>query len=249
VTVPADRRLLRWTTIALGIALAGAAVWSNATGGFVATMLSAEWSDATSIESIRAYLNGWGPLAPVVYVFVVTLEVVIAPLPGTILYAPAGAVFGAGYGGTLSLIGNTIGATVACALAHAFGSRISSKLDGSALAPLMDRLRPKGLWLVALLRVNPLTSSDLVSYAAGFVRVPIWHVTLGTTIGMAPICYAQSYAAAQFFTLLPGAGPLLVVIGVAYMVAVVVVLARTLRPTGHEKPGADGEADGPGDRR
>ena len=34
----------------------------------------------------------WGPLAPVVYTLAVVVEVIVAPIPGTLLYAPAGAI-------------------------------------------------------------------------------------------------------------------------------------------------------------
>lgn len=231
-------------------ALAVAAWWSYASGGLIATLVTVATSDAASIESIRVYFAGWGALAPVIYVLVVTIEVVIAPLPGTLLYAPAGAVFGPGLGGTLSLIGNTLGAMLACLLAQVFGGRIASRLDGSTLGPLMDRLRSRGLVIVALLRVNPLTSSDLVSYAAGLVRVPVWHVAVGTAIGMAPLCYAQSYAAAQIFDRLPRAGLVLVITGVVYLLVVVLVVARALRaPAGQQDARTEHEADHAGDRR
>ena len=46
--------------------------------------------------------------------------------------------------------------------------------------------------VVLLLRANPLTSSDLVSYAAGVAGVPPWKVAAGTLIGLAPLCYLQA---------------------------------------------------------
>ena len=70
----------------------------------------------------------------------------------------------------------------------------------------MERIRRRGLLVVMLLRLNPLTSSDLVSYAAGLVGVPVWRVALGTLVGMAPLCYAQAHASEWLFRLLPGAG-------------------------------------------
>jgi uncharacterized membrane protein YdjX (TVP38/TMEM64 family) len=199
---------------------------------------------------LREYLAGWGPLAPVVYVLAVTLEVVVAPIPGTLLYAPGGAVFGGFMGGTLSLAGNVIGATIACLVARTFGERISARMDASSIGPLMERLRAKSLWLVVLLRANPLTSSDMVSYAAGLARVPVWHVTVGT-LGMAPLCYAQSYLAEQIFRWIPASGWIVALMGAAYLAVVLLIMFRGLRraPSRQQETDADDQADAPGDRR
>ena len=77
---------------------------------------------------------------------------------------------------------------------------------------------------------NPLTSSDLVSYAAGLVGIAPWKVFVGTLAGMAPLCYAQAYLADRLLRLLPGSAILVVGLGVAYSVAVVGVLVRWRRP-------------------
>ena len=61
---------------------------------------------------------------------------------------------------------------------------------------------------------------------AGAVGVPIWRVALGTFIGMAPLCFAQSYLAEQIFEVLPGAVYFLVAAGVLYVLALVVWLTR-----------------------
>ena len=61
------------------------------------------------------------------------------------------------------------------------------------IASIQERLERHGVWLIFLLRVNPLTSSDLVSYAAGLTRIPIWKVMTATAFGMAPLCFAQAY--------------------------------------------------------
>jgi uncharacterized membrane protein YdjX (TVP38/TMEM64 family) len=78
--------------------------------------------------------------------------------------------------------------------------------------------------VIALLRLNPFTSSDLVSYAAGIARLPVWQISLGTLIGLAPLCYAQAYLAQELFTWLPGSGLVLLGFTIAYVVAVLALL-------------------------
>jgi uncharacterized membrane protein YdjX (TVP38/TMEM64 family) len=205
-------------------ALVAWAVWSYAGGGLLFALIN-RTDGVTVIEALRRYVLSWGMLAPVVYIAVVIVEVLVAPIPGTLLYAPAGAIWGGFVGGTLSLTGNVLGATIACWLAGAFGQRwVERHHPTGRIADLRARLRHHGAWLVFLLRVNPLTSADLVSYAAGLAGVPPRQVALGTFCGMLPHCYVQAYLAQALFDFLP-AGPLFLVIGLV-VVAVVALLFK-----------------------
>jgi uncharacterized membrane protein YdjX (TVP38/TMEM64 family) len=199
------------------------AVWSYSTGGIVHVLVSSSGSRGDALADVRAVLQEWGSLAPLVYTLAVVVEVIVAPIPGTLLYAPAGAVFGGLLGGTLSLIGNVFGAAICCVLGGAVGEHaLAKRLDAGRLGRYRELLRQRGLWVVLLLRLNPFTSSDLVSYAAGMAGVPAWKVAAGTLVGMAPLCYAQAYFAERLFDLLPG--PLAVLIVAGLIVILVCVL-------------------------
>ncbi len=210
-------------------ALVGWAVWSFATGGLMHVLLSAT-TGASTIDALREYVRGWGALAPVVYVAAVTVEVLVAPIPGLLLYAPAGAIFGGFVGGTLSLVGNVLGAAIACFLARTFGEPwLARHVHSPRFAAIRERLSRRGAWVVFILRVNPLTSSDLVSYAAGLAGVGPGRVALGTLLGMAPLCYLQAYLAQTIFELLPL--PVIILIACAATAIIVwVMLFRTKNP-------------------
>jgi uncharacterized membrane protein YdjX (TVP38/TMEM64 family) len=178
------------------------------------------------IDDLRTYVFAWGIWAPLVYIVVVIVEVLVAPIPGTLLYAPAGAIWGGFIGGTLSLVGNVTGATIACWLAGTFGERWAARAsESSRLMALRDRLRSRGAWLIFILRVNPLTSGDYVSYAAGLAGVPPRTVAIGTFAGMIPHCYAQAYLAEALIDRLP-AGPWTFVLLAIVAVAVAIVVLR-----------------------
>jgi uncharacterized membrane protein YdjX (TVP38/TMEM64 family) len=221
------RHVAALSALVLAVAAAG---WSYLSGGTVWILVGGAGSlgdSGQSLDALRAALDRWGSLAPAVYVAAVVIEVLVAPIPGTLLYAPAGALFGGFVGGTLSLIGNTLGAAIACGVGSAVGeAAVARRSEGSRLATYREAIRARGMWVVLLLRVNPLTSSDLVSYMAGAVGVPIWRVTLGTFIGMAPLCYAQAYLAQEIFRVLPGAIYVLAGAAVIYVGALVVWLWR-----------------------
>jgi uncharacterized membrane protein YdjX (TVP38/TMEM64 family) len=201
------------------VAVMAWAVWSYWTGGLMHILLSASRGDGTTLDAIRAYVRGWGVFAPFVYVAAVTVEVLIAPIPGLLLYAPAGAIFGGFLGGTLSLIGNTLGAAIAAFLARTLGSAwLANHVRSPRFAAIRERLANQGAWVIFLLRLNPFTSSDLVSYAAGLAGMPSRRVALGTFFGMLPQCFLQAYLAETLFEILPlsviviGAGLVIVIL-------------------------------------
>lgn len=216
--------------LALFAGIVGYAAYSWFSGGIIRVLADGAGSlgdNEASLDALRQALFRWGPLAPLVYVAAVVVEVLVAPIPGTLLYAPAGALFGGFQGGVLSLTGNTIGAAVACAIGRTLGEEaVTRRLEGSRLAGHVEAIREKGVWVILLLRLNPLTSSDLVSYAAGAIGVPVWRVALGTFIGMAPLCFAQAYLAEQIFRILPGAVYFLISAAVLYVAFLVIWLMR-----------------------
>ena len=219
------RRRASASPIVVAVLLVGAIVawtiWSYQAGGLMHVLVAAAPEGQSRLDALRTYILGWGMLAPIVYVAAVIVEVLIAPVPGPLLYAPAGAIFGGLIGGTLSLIGNVTGAGIACWLGHTLGeSWVARHMTGTQASRIRDRVVSRGPWVIFLLRLNPLTSSDLVSYVAGAMGVPVRDVVLGTLAGMAPVCFAQAFLAASLFEILPG-GPILVLaLGGAYLLVV-----------------------------
>jgi uncharacterized membrane protein YdjX (TVP38/TMEM64 family) len=212
------------------VALLGVVLWSWTSGGLVGVLVDGEITNAAKLEYVRAFFAQMGPLAPIVYVLAVTVEVIVAPLPGLALYAPGGLIFGGFWGGLLSLIGNVLGAAIAFLLARTLGREVAARyLQGGALAATEQRLSEHGAWIVFLLRVNPLTSSDLVSYAAGLSSMRLRALVIGTTAGMAPLCWAQSYAAAALVAAFPWLIQPLLALALLYVVAALWLLHRVGR--------------------
>jgi len=224
---PPPSVLSRFGPVLAIIMAAGWAVWSYAAGGVMFVLVQAALHGEDAVAQLRALVLSAGAFAPLVYVAAVTVEVVVAPIPGTLLYAPGGAIFGGWWGGTLSLAGNVLGATLATWLASMFGARVLSARDWPRLTAYGERVRQRGILVVVLLRINPLTSSDLVSYAAGLAGVPVWRVAAGTAIGMAPLCYAQAFAVEWIFRVLPGSGVILLISAIAYVVVVGLLLIKS----------------------
>jgi uncharacterized membrane protein YdjX (TVP38/TMEM64 family) len=201
-----DTGLLKQTVAVAG--LAGLAFWvwlSYRGGGIMALLLDTRLNSADKIQALQTFFESWGSLAPIVYVGLVLVEAVIAPIPGAILYLPGGVIFGGLWGGTLSLAGNVLAAGLCCWLMRTMTGRkwLEDSAQEGRLPALKTFILRHGVLSIALLRVNPLTSSDIVSYAAGLTPLSIRTVMFGTLFGMAPLCYLQAYLSVEIFARFP----------------------------------------------
>ena len=199
-------------------------------------------------------------LAGFVYLLIVIVEVVVAPIPGAILYAPGGAIFGTFWGGSIALAGNVLGAGIACAITRAISKRATkntestaeehvpcsssdeksgiepksenktgwfqSLLNSEAFGKLKNSVDKYGGWLIFFVRLNPLTSSDIISYAAGFCTIPIWRVMLATFFGMMPLCFVQAWASKSLLEAFPNLLIPLVVVCVLYLILAIYLIRR-----------------------
>lgn len=218
------RDRLAWLGLLVAV---GLTAWSWATGGIVHDLLRQDTDAVWKIQQLKQFFAGYGALAPLVYFLFVTVEVIVAPIPGLMLYAPGGLIFGAAAGGAIALAGNVAGAGIACSIARSINPRwLERFFTRASMETAQAELERRGGWLIFLLRLNPLTSSDIVSYAAGFTRIPVSTVMLATCFGMAPLCFAQAWLAENLLTAFPTLVYPLLAACVVYVVLVVVVIRR-----------------------
>jgi uncharacterized membrane protein YdjX (TVP38/TMEM64 family) len=239
----------QWVTVVAWSVLVASVVatcWSWWSGGIVFDLLRGDLSAAAKIVRLREFFAGFGAAAPLVYFLLVVAEVVVAPIPGLMLYAPGGVIFGSWWGGAISLAGNVAGAGVACVIARSLGGDwVTRWFAAEKLSRVSAGLERYGGWLVFLLRLNPLTSSDVVSYAAGLTQMPVRTVMLATAAGMAPLCFAQAWLAEGLLAAFPNLIYGLVIACGVYFVIVVWVLRglMTRRGVDRESLPVDGSTD------
>ncbi len=194
----------KFISLFLLISLVAFFVYSYFSGGIFSIIFKGNTPTNEKLTLIRDYFHTLGKLAPIVYALIVTVEVIVAPIPGALLYIPGGIIFGGLIGGSASLIGNVLGAGISFQIMKVLGRpSLESHLNMESLKKYDSLINKRGIWIILLLRLNPFTSSDLVSYAAGLSRMPVWKVMLGTFLGIAPLCYIQSYFAEGIFDAFP----------------------------------------------
>jgi uncharacterized membrane protein YdjX (TVP38/TMEM64 family) len=100
-------------------------------------------------------MRGFGVWAPVISLLLMLLQAVIAPLPGSIVAAANGVIFGVWWGTLLSWVGGLLGATASFWLARLLGQGVVERWFSRARLERMEATgASQGFWLVLLARNN-----------------------------------------------------------------------------------------------
>jgi uncharacterized membrane protein YdjX (TVP38/TMEM64 family) len=159
--------------LVLGAALLVFGVLAVLTGG-------AFWADVSAwVES----LGLWGPL-----VFALCYVLAVAALvPGSILNASAGALFGVTVGTLSVLVGATAGAALSFGLARMLGRPAVARYAGTGrLARLDAYLSRRAFESVLVLRMASVFPFGAVNYGAGVAGVRFAPYIAGTALGIVP---------------------------------------------------------------
>ena len=175
---------------------------------------------ATSdIDSIVTFINSFGWIAVFVFFLLVVLEVILAPIPPFVLYVTGGILFGTFLGGTITLFGNVLGATLAFLIARKFGKNLIEKKINKNFKKRFDNFTKKyGGYALFLLRLNPVTTSDIFSYLSGLTKMKLRTLIISTTLGLIPLIYLQTYLGEIFVKENPFLFFLFIVVSLIYLV-------------------------------
>ena len=137
------------------------------------------------IESIKLWVQGYNQYAPIAYICLVVLAIVISPIPSTPLGIVAGITFGTLLGTIYSLIGAQIGACLAFMIARKWGRPAVEKLTSKKHLAQLDQFSDNfGFLTIVIIRFIPTFSFDLVSYCAGLTSMNILKFNIATFLGM-----------------------------------------------------------------
>jgi uncharacterized membrane protein YdjX (TVP38/TMEM64 family) len=138
-------------------------------------------------ERVKAFLKAAGPLAPLIFMAVQSLQVVLAPIPGEATGFIGGYLFGVPLGMLYSTIGLTVGSVLAFALGrwleHRFVERIVSRETLDRFDFLMER---QGALIAFFLFVVPGFPKDYLCFILG-LSLMSWKLFLVlSTVGRLP---------------------------------------------------------------
>lgn len=149
---------------------------------------------------INDFLAGAGWLAPLIYMFLRVIAIIVSVVPNAPLDIAGGMLFGPFWGTIYALLGSEAGAVACFLLARQLGREAITRLLHRDI-DFSNRIARRQLaYIVLFARLEPVFSFALVSYGAGLTRMSLRSFALCTLIGMTPGTIILNYYGKSFFT-------------------------------------------------
>lgn len=165
--------------VILCVAICGYVAWDVFSGGPLTQLFN-------NREEMIAFVGSLGPLGPLAYMALQILQTVVAPIPGNVVGAIGGLLFG-WWGILWTTIGATIGATLVFWISRRFGRTLVEKLVKKESLDKFDFVIGKRAGVILfLIFLIPGLPDDIVCYIAGLTDVPLKKLILIFALGRLP---------------------------------------------------------------
>ncbi|MDA8407054.1 MAG: TVP38/TMEM64 family protein [Deltaproteobacteria bacterium] len=155
--------------------------------GRLSPMLTELFSIFENRETLRNYVEKWGKAAPVVFIFIQALQVVIAPIPGEFTGAVGGFIFGALPNTIYSTIGLSIGSMAAFLAAKVIGMPLVKYfVSEKSLERFHFLTERRGAAISLILFAIPGFPKDILSYILGLSPMGVFTFFWVSAIGRIP---------------------------------------------------------------
>ncbi len=144
-------------------------------------------------DQIQKWLADASGFAPLLYIVIMAMAVVISPIPSLPLDIAAGAFFGPFRGTVYSVIGALSGAIISFMIARLLGRELIERFLGGHInfcTRCSDKLLTK---IVFFTRLLPVVSFDVISYGAGLTKMSLEKFSVATLLGMIPLTFIYNY--------------------------------------------------------
>ena len=151
-------------------------------------------------DALRQRINGFGAAGPLAVIGLMTLAILVSPIPSAPIALAAGAAYGHTWGTTYIVLGAELGALAAFGLARLLGHDVVHRWFGDRLPN--TRLRSQGALMAVVFasRLLPFISFDVVSYAAGLTTLTLWRFALATLAGILPASFLLAHFGGEMAT-------------------------------------------------
>lgn len=147
---------------------------------------------------LKHTLREWGVLAPVIFIGLQALQVIISPIPGELTGILGGYLFGQWVGLLYSTIGLTLGSVVAFAVGRWLGARYVRKLVSADIWHKMDFIvETEGAILCFIIFLMPGLPKDVTCYLFGLSPMPFWVFAVVSMLGRIPSTWVLSAQGAR----------------------------------------------------
>jgi uncharacterized membrane protein YdjX (TVP38/TMEM64 family) len=133
----------------------------------------------------RDWVDGFGVWGPFIFIAVMALSVLFAPIPNVPIFIAAGLAWGPVVGTAYSMAGLLLGSAMAFFVARWFGRRHLPRLIGAKAAARLDNVsETMGGQMIFWLRMLPAVNFDWISFAAGMTSIRFSVFIVFSALGM-----------------------------------------------------------------
>lgn len=147
----------------------------------------------TSVDDAHRLVQRLGGMGPLAVIALMTLAVVVSPLPSAPIALASGAAYGHAWGTLYVVVGAELGAVTCFALARILGYQTIHRWFGNKLRVGLLGSQNALAATVLVSRLLPFVSFDIVSYAAGLTVLRFWRFALATLAGVIPSAFLLAH--------------------------------------------------------
>ena len=175
----------RWALLVAGVlAVLGALAWWLWSHPEVTHLVIRLYQDK---RYLKQTLRDWGMLAPVLFMALQALQVIISPIPGEATGFLGGFLFGQWLGLLYSTIGLGIGSVLSFLIGRWLGAHfVRNLVKEETWAKLGFIVEAEGAILCFIIFLIPGLPKDVVCYLFGMSPMPLWVFALVSTLGRIP---------------------------------------------------------------
>ncbi len=144
-------------------------------------------------EYLTSLLRELGFAGPFALIGLMTVAVVVSPIPSLPLDLAAGAAYGVFWGTVYVVIGAELGAIISFLIARVLGRDLVGRWLKRDISFCQQCTDHHLVGLMVLARLVPVFSFDIVSYGAGLTNMSLKAFALATLVGMIPPTVAFTY--------------------------------------------------------
>jgi len=168
--------------------------------GHLGRMLAKGWVLFSDRQEVRDYLQSWGPWAPIAFIGIQAVQVVLAPIPGEFTGAVGGFLFGPFPTLAYSTLGLTLGSIAAFLASRLVGlPLVKLVVTEATLEKFHFVTEPRGTIATFVLFLIPGFPKDLLSYLLGLSPMKFLTFVVVCTLGRIPGTLMLSFTGAAIF--------------------------------------------------
>jgi uncharacterized membrane protein YdjX (TVP38/TMEM64 family) len=147
---------------------------------------------------VQEFVTRFGYRAPLATILLHVAQVLLAPIPGQVIDAANGYLFGTAWGTVYSLIGVIAGSSLAMALARRFGRPWAERLiKRETLERLDSYSQQRGALFFFLIFLFPFLPDDVACFLAGLTTLPLPELVVLAAIGRLPGIFVANFVGAN----------------------------------------------------